>query len=355
MIDKLQAELNKTDVDYFLVTNSVNLSYLLVDGSNSSERISGLLVVGQDKKLLLTSNFYRYYPSQRLNTNQIERKIYSDRQERGEILSELELKGNLLTDAQGQNYTDLKHNFPELERSRLLAKLRANKDDCELKKIRKACKITKQALQAVKDRLQPGITEIELALVADKVIRRAGSDFDNAFPTLVQSNSLQPHRKPRNKEINKHDLVIVDLGAEYKGYCCDMTRTFSHSPDQRAKRLVKDVKDGYELVLNKIEPGKSFKSLENEVKSFFNQRGYDLKQNYLHSLGHGVGLQPHEPPFVKVKEDEQEVESILKEGMVLAIEPALYLPDVGGIRLEDTILIKRDGKKEKLTSFPYRL
>lgn len=356
MLNKVRQKLDQEGADYFLVTDSVNLSYILSDGRNSSERIEGTLIVGKDVNLLLIANFYRYERIESLKRKQIRRKIFTSQQEKEKLLNDLELGGKLLTDAAGPQLNQLKQRFPKIEHSQLLAELRAEKDKPELEKIRQACNLASRAMKAVKDAIKEGKTEIELALVADRTIKQGGSDFDTAFPTLVQTNCLRPHRQPQARDVKRKDMIIVDLGAEYRGYCSDMTRSFCLNPSEEAKRVFEDVKQSYNLAVDNLKPGRTLKDVEDEVKSFLKKRGYDLDHNYLHSLGHGVGLEAHEPPLVRRNgKEEKQVGPILRKDMVLAIEPALYLPQLGGIRIEDTILIKKDGKKEKLTDFPYQL
>lgn len=356
MIKQLKDHLEQREADYFLVTNSANLSYILSDGKHSSERLKGILIVGKDKNLLLTSNFYRYQSFHLPQSEQLEHKIYQTGQERDQLLSQLKLEGQLLTDAEGESYSELEDKFDSISQSQLLAELRLKKSDSEIKKIRKACSKADQAMEAVHKSLEEGVTAIELALVADKVIRQGGSDFNRAFPTLVQINSLQPHRQPDSQQVSPEDLVIVDLGAAYQGYCSDMTRTFSLNPTQEKREAFSDVKECYQMALDQLKTGKNLKDIDDRVKSFFQDKGYDLDLNYLHSVGHGVGLQAHEPPFVRQdKEKEKDSDFSFKPGVVVALEPALYLPQLGGIRIEDTILIKKGGKKEKLTSFPCQL
>jgi len=222
--------------------------------------------------------------------------------------------------------------------------LRAVKDEGELKLIRKATKVSEETLLEIKKKIKPGITESYLANEFERLAKEKGAE-GLSFDTILVSgkNSALVHGKPSNKKIRDGDLVLIDFGCVYKGYRSDQTVTYG------VGKLSKKVLDIYETVktaqlkaLESIRSGveliKPYKIAEEHIKS----KGYE----FVHGLGHGVGLQIHEQPNVSLTS-----KGVFQEGMVVTVEPGIYVENVGGVRLEDLIVITKDGYK-KLTTLP---
>ena len=158
-----------------------------------------------------------------------------------------------------------------------------------------------------------------------------------SFEPIVASgeNSSKPHAIPTDRVIKENDIITIDMGCKIKGYCSDMTRTiFIGNPTEEQKRVYNLVLDNQEKSLREMKDGASIKDIAKIVTSNFALQGYDL----VHSLGHGVGLEIHETPFIKEAND-----NTLKENMVVTDEPGVYIPGNFGIRIEDTLLITKDG------------
>ncbi|MEM2875994.1 MAG: Xaa-Pro peptidase family protein [Candidatus Bathyarchaeia archaeon] len=228
----------------------------------------------------------------------------------------------------------------------LIWKLRRVKDNYEIKMIREAAKITSMGMEKAIDFIKPGIREYEVAAEAEYVMRRNGAD-GMAFETIVASGERTslPHGGCTRRRIKRSEIVMVDLGAKYGGYCVDMTRTIVvGTPNQRQRDLFYAVKSAQEQAMKTLKDGvEAYKPDEEARKTLKMSK---LEEHFVHSLGHGLGLEVHEPPALKAGNVET-----LEKGNVVTIEPGVYIPGFGGIRIEDTVHILEDGF-EKLTSFP---
>lgn len=219
--------------------------------------------------------------------------------------------------------------------SELIKEPRLVKDEWEIEQIRKAVKITENVLKNVKNKMT-GKSEID---VAKEVSIQFSKNFvDNAFETIVASgtNSSFVHHKPGKRVIRKNDLIIVDLGARYNGYCSDMTRTFCSNPGKRERGIYQNVLEIQEKIIDRVRNGVELEKLQKTHESLLKKKGY--KQ--FHSFGHSVGLSVHE-----------QIPKILKKNMVITVEPGIYIKNFGGCRIEDMILIKKN-KAEILPAFP---
>ncbi len=222
-----------------------------------------------------------------------------------------------------------------VEATKIIESLRMIKDNEEIEYIKKACKITDDCFNMIIQYIKPGMTEIQVARKIQDFYR----DFaeGESFETIVASgeNTSKPHAIPTNRKIEKQDIVLIDMGCKVKGYCSDMTRTiFIGEPTEEQLKIYNLVLKNQKQVLDDIQEGKNIKNLSRRLENNFAEYGYDM----IHSLGHGVGLEIHEKPFVNSKNDNS-----LKENMVITDEPGIYLPGNFGVRIEDTVLVKKQG------------
>ena len=226
------------------------------------------------------------------------------------------------------------NNFEETEN--LIEKQRMIKDEEEISLIEKACYITDSCFSHLCDFIKIGMTEKEIAYEIEKFFRENGAD-GLAFETIVASgkNSSKPHAMPSDKKIEAGDPITIDMGCKYKGYCSDMTRTiFAGYVPVQAQKIYDLVLKNQVQTLEQMKDGISTRLLTKMVENDFKLNGYDL----IHSLGHGVGMEIHEAPYVSYRSDTQ-----LKENMVVTDEPGIYIPGKFGIRIEDTVQITKFG------------
>lgn len=214
---------------------------------------------------------------------------------------------------------------------------RTIKSSTELKRIQRAINITKKAISEVITELKEGQTELE---VKNKLIIKfyeLGAEAE-AFPTIVAfgQHSAKPHHQPGKKKLSKNTPVLIDCGAKYEGYCSDMTRTiwFGDKPSEEFVKIEKVVKKAYkaanQFLGRRQEAEVSAAELDNAAREIISQAGYG--QYFIHTTGHGLGLEIHEPPSLNAANKQA-----IKSRMVITIEPGIYLPKKFGYRHEDTI------------------
>lgn len=227
--------------------------------------------------------------------------------------------------------------------------IRSVKDKSEILAIRRAVKCSDDAFAALLGKLSRGMTEREAAALLEYEMARRGSRVP-AFETIAASGlrTAMPHAEPTDSEIGGSCLMTFDFGATVDGYMSDITRTVHiGSPPRELQELWELVFEVQQKCIARIQPGMRARELDEYQRSLFAERG--MEKYVMHSLGHGVGLAIHEAPTVSKRSD-----SLLRENMVITIEPGLYIKDLGGVRIEDTVLIAKDGA-EALTATPHRI
>ena len=228
----------------------------------------------------------------------------------------------------------------------LIEALRAVKDADEVAAIERACAIGDAALDALLPEVRAGVSERELALRLELAMRERGADA-LAFPSIVAAgpNSARPHAQPGERRLRAGELLVLDFGAVVDGYCGDMTRTCcvgAASADQR--ELYQLVAAIQRDAVAGVRAGAVAGDLAGVARASVEAAGYGAYPS--HSLGHGIGLQIHEPPWLRVGNDQP-----LQAGEVVTVEPGVYVPDVSGVRIEDALLVGGDGSRS-LTHAP---
>jgi Xaa-Pro aminopeptidase len=220
----------------------------------------------------------------------------------------------------------------------LIESLVSRKEPGEIKSIRKAAGISDAVFKLIVRKIRPGVRERELAAEISFLQKKFGADGD-AFEPIVASGkrSALPHARPTSRAIRKGDLVLLDFGCTVDGYCSDMTRTISVGPaSTRTRSLYASVLEARNLAVSLVCPGVAVRELDSRVRQHFRKAG--LSRFFTHSLGHGIGLQVHERPRVSSMSNE-----VLAPGNVITIEPGIYIPSIGGIRIEDDVLVTTGG------------
>ncbi len=223
----------------------------------------------------------------------------------------------------------------------LLQELKQEKLPEEIEVLEKAAEITDLVIEDLRSEDVIGMTEKEVAdLILSKFREKGGEE--PAFRPIVAAgeNGSEVFHKPGDKVIEEGEPVVLDIGTTYENYCSDCARTlvFSGEPSKKFKDLFKTVNKGYEKALDKAKPGNTAGSVGDAARSFIEEKGYG--DNYITSTGHGLGRSTHERPSV-VRGNEQE----LKPGMVLTIEPGIYLREDFGVKVENTVVITEEGNK----------
>jgi Xaa-Pro aminopeptidase len=231
----------------------------------------------------------------------------------------------------------------------IVESLRLVKDADEVQAIRRAVELTSEVFSEFIGEIKPGRSERELAAELEYRLRRAGAE-KIAFDTIIASGarSALPHGIASNKRIGYNEFVVLDFGAIVEGYSSDMTRTvYMGTPDAQAKQIYNIVLEAQLNCEHKMRAGMKAEEVDDLTRAWITERGYG--EYYWHSTGHGIGLEVHEAPRVGKNSD-----SVVPAGAVITVEPGIYLPDWGGVRIEDVVVVGPHGS-EVLTPSPKEL
>lgn len=227
--------------------------------------------------------------------------------------------------------------------------LRQIKSSEEIEYIRKAAAIADAAFDKILGFLKPGLTELEVACELEYYMRKCGGE-GTSFDTIVASglNSSMPHAIPGTKKLEKGDFVTMDFGCKYNGYCSDMTRTVViGSANEKQKKIYDTVLNANLMALDFLKANVKGKDVDKIARDYIYANGY--KGCFGHGLGHSVGLFIHESPRLSISE-----ETVLVENMIETVEPGIYVPGFGGVRIEDLVVVKKEGY-ELLSHSPKKL
>lgn len=332
----LRERLRSLKMEGMIVTNPVSIKYL------TNIENEGTLLITRKENIFLT---YTMFLESVKNTVTINdeiivadfRDVSKDEYENFFLFCEnIGFEENYVTYKQ-YHYLKQKYRVNNLaETENIIEKLRAVKDQDEISKIKKACELTDKCFNHLLEFIKIGTTEKEIALEIEIFFRTNGAEGLAFDPVVaIGPNSANPHWKPTDRAVKMADLILIDMGCKYEGYCSDMTRTIFMGC------ILEEIKPVYDLVLKnqlyttqEIKEYASIKTLSQMVESNFKLNNFDL----IHSLGHSIGMETHEIPYINSKND-----TFLKENMVIANEPGIYIPDKYGIRIEDTILVEKNG------------
>ena len=334
-IKKLREELENKDIQAMIVSNPKNIRYL------TGLTAEGTLIINKKENLFLTDSRYIEEVKNNLtvednisliNISDISRYDY----ENFLILcNNVGFEEKYITYETYQNYLQL-YQANLVETEGIIEQIRQEKQEDEIESIKKACKITDECFEYIIKYIKKGMTEKRIAFEIEKYMRINGAE-NIAFEFCVASgpNSALPHATPTERKLQENDVLLIDIGCKVNGYCSDFTRTIYLG------KASEKFKEEYNFVLrqqkNIIESLKEEKNIIDIFKPIY--KAYEEKDFLiLHAFGHGVGLDIHENPVLGIKK-----ESYLKENMVLAVEPGIYIPKEYGIRIEDTVLVTKNG------------
>jgi Xaa-Pro aminopeptidase len=320
-----------------LVTEPANVRYL--SGFTSPE--DGRVLLTQDAAWLLTDGRYTVQAAEESRLEVDIANTYAKTwQERLLELTDnakLAVEADHLTVAEYQHLAE-KLGYTPVATKGLLEPYRLIKTEAEIELLREAARITDRAFEHILDFLKPGTTEIEVALELERFMRTNGAGA-KAFGIIVASGprGAMPHGLASHKPLEDGELVTLDFGAVVGGYHADMTRTVALGEASAELQTVYGVVlEAQEATLAALGPGKSGKAIDRLARDTLAR--HQLDTYFSHSLGHGVGLEIHERPRLSQRIDDQ-----LAAGMVVTIEPGVYLPGKGGVRIEDLVLITESG------------
>jgi len=330
-------------VDALLVSSLTNIRYLT--GFTGS---AGLLLVHPERLLLVTDGRYRDQSVEQLAASGVEAVIEISNHEQKERLQECVAElGTTVLGLEAEHVSWARQQaqerdwFPAIElvpTTGQVEELRAVKDPGEVARIEAAAAIADEALARLRPMLREQPTEMAFGLALDTEMRRLGATAPS-FETIVASgpHASQPHARPTARVIGMGDLVVIDFGAVMDGYCSDMSRTFIvGEPSADQLRMLDVVGQAQQAGVDAVRPGLGVADLDKVCRDVIAANG--MGEAFLHSTGHGVGLDIHEGPRIGPRAD-----ATLVPGNVVTVEPGVYLPDHGGVRIEDTVVVTDDG------------
>ncbi len=359
-MELLKSSIRGEKLDAVFISSVSNISYLTDFTNFSKDEREAYLLIGEDFAYIITDgryieavrkqvkNFTIFERGGGKNTEDLFKKLNSK-------IKSLGIEEDNLTVAE---YKIVKKHFKKLKHFNVEV-LRSLKNDNEIEKIKKACFIGDKAFKYILTRIKTGVTEKKIAFEIEKFVKSQGADL--SFPSIVAfgKNSSIPHHQTGEKGLATNDkLVLLDFGVKWENYCSDMTRTiFFGQPTKSQKEIYQVVYEAQQKAVDflnsKIKLGEKVTGaqVDKTAREYIKSKGFP---DIPHSLGHGIGLEVHEQPYLSPKSKE-----VLKEGMVFSIEPGIYLPDfgsprfggeAGGVRIEDLFVVEKMGLKQITTS-----
>ncbi len=337
-IARLRQIMQESNLPAILIVSPENRYYMSgFSGSNA------FLVITANQAVMITD--FRYMEQAKAECPDYDVRIYNriDLPEKINTILARSSIGELGFDRKVTTYADYQYFTAALTAKlipyeNLIEQLRAIKDDHEIEQMQQAQTIAEQAFMEILQRIQPGVIEFELATELEYQMKKRGA-LRCAFPSIVASGwrSALPHGRASHKIVERGDLITFDFGAFYGGYCSDMTRTIAvGSATPKQKEIYNIVLEAHLASLEACKPGVRAADIDKIAREIITDAGYG--KYFGHGLGHGVGKMVHEAPAYNARSND-----VLKIGHTGTIEPGIYIPDWGGVRIEDMILITADG------------
>lgn len=331
----LRDKLKSLNMQGMIITNPLNIKYI------TNVDAEGVLLLTRKENIYITDGRYIEKVHRTLTIddeiivyNNTDISLY-DEENFFTFCENVGFEENYVTYGQYKEYMH-KYKINNLvETENIIEKQRMIKDKEEIEKINKACEITDKCFSHILTYIKKGMTEIEIAYEIERFYKTTSEGL--SFEPIVASgiNSSMPHARPTDRKIESGDVITIDMGCKYKGYCSDMTRTiFVDYMPEGIKRIYDLVLKNQIQTANQLKEGMNSKVIFRIVDSDFKVNGYDM----IHGLSHGIGLEIHEPPVINRKN-----EIMLRENMVISNEPGIYIPGKFGVRIEDTVLITKNG------------
>jgi Xaa-Pro aminopeptidase len=332
--------INESRLRGFLVTSLPNIRYLTgFTGSNA------LLFLSSEQNLFFTDSRYRSQAPAEVKGSRVVvaagslLEAFSQKlppRTKGRIGFEA---GSLTVSA----FSNLRHIVQEVKffpTSCIIEQIRAFKDEGEISIIKRAAEITDRVFNKILVILKPGIIELDVAAEIAYWHRKFGAESD-AFDTIVAAGvrGAFPHARASAYRIKQGDMVTIDMGCKVDGYHCDLTRTVAvGKPLAEMKKIYGIVLDAQRRSINEARPGVRANWLDALARTRIRDKGYG--KYFRHSLGHGLGLEVHELPRISSKSKD-----IINQGSVITIEPGIYVPQLGGVRIEDDVVVRENGNE----------
>ncbi|WP_100373446.1 M24 family metallopeptidase [Bacillus sp. FJAT-45037] len=339
-IEALRSELKKKGLDGLLITSAHNRQYM-----TTFTGTAGVAIISESKAVFITDFRYMEQAHEQAKGFEIVQHtgpIFEEVAKQVEAMNikELGFEQAHLTYEFHQIYNKAIESATLVPVAGLVESLRMIKDANEIQLISEAAEIADAAFSHITSFIRPGLTELEVSNELEFFMRKQGA-ASSSFDIIVASGyrSALPHGVASEKVIEKGELVTLDFGAYYKGYCSDITRTVAVGKvNDELKKIYDTVLEAQLKGMNGIKPGMTGKEADALTRDYITEQGYG--EYFGHSTGHGLGMEVHEGPSLSVKSSTE-----LKPGMIVTVEPGIYIAGVGGTRIEDDTLITETGNK----------
>lgn len=341
-LNKLRKALITHDLDALLLTNPINRRYM-----TGFTGTAGVALISQTDARFITDFRYTDQATEQVKHFKVVEYKQSIELEINHQLKELNVKRlgfeqDHMTYAQYDLYKKT-FGVELIPVSELVENIRLIKNPVELEYLKKAAAIADQAYEHIQGFIKPGVREVDIANELEFFMRKQGAT-SSSFDIIIASGfrSALPHGVASEKEIQSGELVTLDYGALYNGYCSDITRTLAVGEvSEQLRRIYDIVLEAQKRGVDGIKPGMTGKEADALTRDYIEEQGYG--KYFGHSTGHGLGMEVHEAPSLSLRTKTQ-----LERGMVVTVEPGIYVPNVGGCRIEDDIVITSSGN-ERLT------
>ncbi|WP_071460097.1 M24 family metallopeptidase [Bacillus massilinigeriensis] len=341
-LERLRSRFQELDVDAILIASDYNRRYMT--GFTGS---AGAVLITGEKALFITDFRYTEQAAKQCEGYEIVKQASMLLEEVGIQCGKLGV-GRLGFEEDHTTFASYRELGKATDAelvpvSNEIEKLRLIKTDAEIKILKEAAEIADHAFEHIIEFIRPGVTELDVSNELEFFMRKQGA-VSSSFDIIVASGyrSALPHGVASNKVIETGDLVTMDYGAYYNGYISDITRTVAvGEPSAKLREIYEVVREAQLRGLQGLKPGMTGREADALTRDYISSKGYG--EYFGHSTGHGIGLEVHEGPSLSMKSD-----SVLEPGMAVTVEPGIYIPNVGGVRIEDDTIITKDGN-EKLT------
>ncbi|MCD5390500.1 Xaa-Pro peptidase family protein [candidate division NPL-UPA2 bacterium] len=337
-ISKLQRRMKKEGIEALLITNLENLRYL-----SGFSATAGALLVTDRERILITDFRYLRQAKEEAGNFKLIRMEDSLTEALARLLKKIDIR-KLSFEEDSITFHQYRALKAKLKGIKLIPvkgmveNLRAIKTRSEIALLGRAAEIADRAFGHILRELRPGLEEREVAAQLEYLMRRLGAER-SAFDTIVASGhrSSLPHAKPLRKKMNEGEIILIDMGAVYQGYHSDLTRTVVLGRIRaKQRKIYETVLKAQRRAIKHIRPEVKASSIDRVARDLIQRAGYG--KYFGHGLGHGLGMSIHEEPGLRANN-----ERLLQKGMVFTVEPAIYLPGWGGVRIEDVVVVTEDG------------
>lgn len=337
-IHQLREQMEKENVPAIFITNAVNRTYL-----TGFTGTSGYVIITSQRAILLTDFRYRNQAAKQAPDFEVIEHQADVLASVSEILTQCNVNqiGFEQEDITYDMYVQLNEKVKHVEWmpvKNAVQRIRMKKDEEEIKILREACLLADRAFEHIIPYLTPGVREKDIALELEFFMRKNGA-ASSSFDTIVASGerSCLPHGVASDRIMQAGELITLDFGAFYKGYCSDLTRTVMlGDPKPKHREIYDIVLEAQMNALQHMKPGMTGREADQLSREIIKEYGYG--DYFGHGTGHGIGMEIHEAPRLSPRG-----EQILEPGMVVTVEPGIYIPEFGGVRIEDDVLITETG------------